>query len=187
MSAFLAFLNKLILHLRINISIDEFKDGIQDEYEIAATVLNEINKFLYQRHATLETEYISEFHKYWKYNHEEVLQPFIGEKETLEVAKVLENIYANNTIRVQLNTRNLTPEEINCLNSVSKPIKLINFRDISKKEKQFKVWLSKCITDNSKLSKIMADTNTILKTYEQEQENWKNYKKDYKQFKKDNR
>ncbi|MCK4791662.1 MAG: hypothetical protein KAV87_48470 [Desulfobacteraceae bacterium] len=112
MSEFLAFLNKLILHLRINISIDELKVSIQDEYEIAAKVLNEINKFLYQRHATLEKEYISEFHKYWKYNHEKVLQPFIGKKETLEVAKVLENVYANNTIRVQLNTLDLIPEEI---------------------------------------------------------------------------
>lgn len=100
MSEFLAFLNKLISHLRINISIDELKVSIQDEYEIAAKVLKEINKFLYQRHATLEKEYISEFHKYWKYNHEKVLQPFIGKKETLEVAKVLENVYANNTIRV---------------------------------------------------------------------------------------
>ena len=112
MSEFLTFLNKLISHLGINISMDELKGRIQDEYEIAARVLREINKFLYQRHAALEKEYISEFHKYWKYNHEKILRPFIGKNEAFKVAEVLENIYTNNTIRVQLNTLDLRPEEI---------------------------------------------------------------------------
>lgn len=112
MSEFLAFLNKLISHLKIDLSVDELTNRIQDEHEIAARVLHEINKFLYQRHATLEKEYISEFHKYWKYNHEKILRPFIGKNEALKVANVLENIYANNTIRVQLNTLDLQPEEI---------------------------------------------------------------------------
>jgi len=112
MSDFLAFLARLISHLKIDLSIEEFKRKIKDEHELAAKVLHEINKFLYQKHATLDKEYISEFHKYWKYNHEKVLQPHIGEKEALKVAKVLENIYAKNAIRVQLNTLDLQPEEI---------------------------------------------------------------------------
>jgi len=112
MSEFLGFLQKLVSHLKINLSVDDLITKIEDEHEIAARVLYEINKFLYQRHATLEQDYISEFHKYWKYNHEKILQPFIGEEEVLMVSKVLENIYAKNTIRIQLNTLDLEPEEI---------------------------------------------------------------------------
>jgi len=112
MSEFLTFLGKLISHLKIDISIDQLKKRIQDEYEVAAKVLYEINKFVYQRHATLDKAYISEFHRYWKYNHEKVLKPVIGKDETLKVAAVLENIYANNTIKVQLNTLDLQAEEI---------------------------------------------------------------------------
>jgi len=112
MSDFLVFLGKLISHLKIDLSIEDFKRKIQDEHEVAAKVLHEINKFLYQKHANLDKEYISEFHKYWKYNHEKILQPHIGEKEALKVAEVLENVYANNAIRVQLNTLDLQPEQI---------------------------------------------------------------------------
>lgn len=112
MSEFLNFLSKLISHLEIDLSVDQLKRKIQNEYEVAAQVLHEINRFLYQRHATLEQEYISEFHRFWKYNHEKVLHPAIGKEECLKVAKVLENIYANNTIRVQLNTLDLEPEQI---------------------------------------------------------------------------
>jgi len=112
MSEFLCFLSKLISHLKIELSVEQLKERIRDEHEIAARLLHEINKFLYQRHTTLEKEYISEFHKYWKYNHEEILCPFIGRDETLKVSKVLETIYAKNTIRVQQNTLNLQPEEV---------------------------------------------------------------------------
>ncbi len=112
MSEFLDFLTKIISHLKIDLSVDELKNRINDEHEVAARVLYEINRFLYQKHATLDREYISEFHKYWKYNHEKVLRPFIGKEEVLKVAKVLENIYASNTIRVQLNTLDLRPEQI---------------------------------------------------------------------------
>jgi len=60
----------------------------------------------------LEEEYISEFHKYWEANHEKVLAPHIGQEEVLKVAETLETIYANNSIKVQLNTIGLTPEQI---------------------------------------------------------------------------
>jgi len=112
MSEFLAFLEKLISYLNIDLSVDDFKNKIQNEHEVAAKVLHEINKFLYQKHATLDKEYISEFHKYWKHNHEKILRPHIGEKEAMKVAKVLEDVYANNVIRVQLNTLDLHPEQI---------------------------------------------------------------------------
>ncbi len=62
---------------------------------------------------SLPPEYISEFHRYWKENHEKVLSPKINlNGKCLVVAKVLENIYKSNTIKVQLDTLDLTKEEI---------------------------------------------------------------------------
>ena len=112
MSEFLDFLNKVTCHLNLNLSVSTLKHQIGDEHEVAAAVLNELNKFLYQSHKGLDKEYISEFHKYWAANHEKILAPHIGQKEALSIAKVLETIYANNSIKVQLNTLNLTPEQI---------------------------------------------------------------------------
>ena len=112
MSEFLVFLSKITSHLRIDVSVEELRRRISDEDEIAAHVLHEINRFLYQKHASLEQGYISEFHKYWKYNHEKILHPRIGKKEVFKVATVLEQIYANNTIRVQLKTLGLNNEAI---------------------------------------------------------------------------
>lgn len=112
MSEFLNFLSKLTAHLNLDLSVTDLSQRIRDEYEVAASILNELNTFLYQRHADLEEEYISEFHKYWKANHEKVLAPHIGQEEVLAVAKVLETIYTNNSIKVQLNTLDLTPEQI---------------------------------------------------------------------------
>ena len=63
--------------------------------------------------APLPPAYISEFHKYWEENHEKVLSPKVNPNgECLQVAKVLEGIYKNNTIKVQLNTLDLTKEEM---------------------------------------------------------------------------
>lgn len=112
MSEFLNFLNKLVFHLKLKISVADLAKMSSDEYELAAKILHEINKFLYQKNATLEEGYISEFHKYWKSSHEQILKPAIGMKEALEVAKILEKIYANHTILVQLNTLELSPEQI---------------------------------------------------------------------------
>lgn len=67
--------------------------------------------FLYQKKATLPPEHISEFHKYWEENHEKVLSPKVNlNGECLAVAEVSEGIY--NTIKVQLDTLDLTREEI---------------------------------------------------------------------------
>lgn len=111
MSDFLGFLKKLASHCGVSFSIENFKG--EDEYELAANILNEINKFLYQKKTTLPPEYISEFHRYWEQNHEKLLSPKIGPNgECLAVAKVLESIYKNNTIKVQLDTLDLTKEEI---------------------------------------------------------------------------
>ncbi len=112
MSEFLNFLKKVISHLGIECSMQTLVNQIEDEFEIAASVLHEINKFLYQKNSSLDGDYLSEFHKYWKANHEKILSPRIGSKETLEIAKVLEGIYANNIIRVQLNTLDLSAEQI---------------------------------------------------------------------------
>jgi len=111
MSDFLKFLEKLAQHCGVKFEVEKFKGA--DEYELAASILNEINKFLYQKKATLPSEYISEFHKYWEENHEEVLSPKVNPNgECLAVAEVLEGIYKSATIKVQLDTLDLTKEEI---------------------------------------------------------------------------
>lgn len=111
MSDFIKFLEKLIQHCGLKFEVEKF--GGSNEYELAANILNEISKFLYQKKATLPSEYISEFHKYWEENHEKILSPKVNPNgECLSVAKVLEDIYENNTIKVQLNTLDLSKEEI---------------------------------------------------------------------------
>lgn len=111
MSDFLLFLEKLAQHCGVRFDAERFKG--EDEYELAANILNEINKFLYQKKATLPSGYISEFHEYWEEHHEKVLSPKVNPSgQCLAVAKVLENIYETNTIKVQLDTLDLTKEEI---------------------------------------------------------------------------
>ncbi|HCI56063.1 MAG TPA: hypothetical protein DFI01_09095 [Bacteroidales bacterium] len=111
MSDFIKFLEKLARHCSVRFDTEKFKG--EDEYELAANVLNEINRFLYQKKTTLPSEYISEFHKYWEENHEKVLSPKVNPNgECLAVAKVLESIYKSNTIKVQLDTLDLTKEEV---------------------------------------------------------------------------
>ncbi len=111
MSNFLEFLEKLAQHCGLRFEIGEFEG--EDEYELAANILNEINSFLYQKKATLPPEYISGFHEYWEENHEKVLSPEINSSgECLAVARVLEGIYKGNLIKVQLDTLDLNKEEI---------------------------------------------------------------------------
>jgi RNase P subunit RPR2 len=112
MSTFLEFLVRMASHLGITISVDELKKNCKDEDELVAKILHEISKYFYQRHKNLEKEYVSEFHKYWKEHHEDVLNPEIDRDVCRKVAEVLENIYKNNKIKVQLDTRGLKPEEI---------------------------------------------------------------------------
>jgi hypothetical protein len=111
MSSFLLFLEKLAPHCGVRFEVEKFEG--EDEYGLAANVLNEINKYLYQKKTTLPSEYVSEFHKYWEEDHEKILSPKIDPNgECLAVAKVLEGVYESNTIKVQLDTLDLTKEEI---------------------------------------------------------------------------
>ena len=111
MSDFVRFLQKVAQYCSVRFEPEKF-DG-ENEYELAANILNEINSFLYQKKSTLPSEYISEFHKYWQENHQKVLSPKVNPNaECLAVAKVLEGIYESNTIKVQLDTLDLTKEEI---------------------------------------------------------------------------
>jgi len=111
MSSFLDFLNRLTA--RCSIQLDTRHLAANDEYELVALILSDINKYLYQRHEGLPAEYISEFHRYWEKNHEKILLPKIGPcGECRTVASMLEQIYATSTIRVQLDTLNLSREEI---------------------------------------------------------------------------
>lgn len=111
MSDFCEFLEKLARHCGLKFEVEKF--GGTDEYELAANILNEINKYVYQKKAALPSEYISEFHKYWEENHEKILSPKINPHgECLAVAQVLKGIYESNTIKVQLDTLDLNKEEI---------------------------------------------------------------------------
>jgi len=111
MSNFIDFLERLLQYCGVRFDAEKFIG--ENEYELAANILSEVNKFLYQKKATLPSEYISEFHKYWEENHEKVLSPEINPNgECLAVANVLERIYRSNTIKVQLDTLDLTKEEI---------------------------------------------------------------------------
>jgi hypothetical protein len=83
--------------------------------------------------------------------------------------------------------KEITAEEKDCLERTNKPIKLINLKSIWNKEKDFNVWLSKCITDNNKLSKIIADTSTILETYKQGKINKKEERQEKRDSRKENR
>ncbi len=111
MSSFLNFLEKLSKYCGVKFNTEIFRG--EDEYKLAANILNEINSFFYQKKLSLPSSYISEFHKYWEEYHEVVLLPKINPNgECLAVANVLENIYKINTFRVQLDTLDLTKEEI---------------------------------------------------------------------------
>lgn len=111
MSEFLAFLERLTQHCGLSFHVRELEG--ESEYELAAHVLDEVNKFFYQKKQALPAEYISEFHRYWKENHQKVLSPKINPSgECLAVAKVFESIYREHTIKVQLDTLDLTKEQI---------------------------------------------------------------------------
>ncbi|MFH1421754.1 MAG: hypothetical protein ABIH42_03445 [Planctomycetota bacterium] len=68
MSSFLKFLEKVARHCGMNFKTEKLHGN--NEHELAANVLTEINIYLYQKKETLPSEYISEFHKYWEGNHE---------------------------------------------------------------------------------------------------------------------
>lgn len=111
MSGFAGFLEELgsVLGMgRVAVGIQA-----EDEHELAAGLLAAINRFLYQKKATIPSEYMSEFHRYWEQNHEHVLSPRIDPGgECLRVAMVLEGIYRRGPVRVQLDTLGLSKEEI---------------------------------------------------------------------------
>lgn len=90
MVEFRVFLNELLESLGINSSkLEELPDD-----ELAATFLDRLNKFMYQRDSKLGNDYISRFHKFWEQNHLEILRVIIDEKQCLKVAESLEPIYA---------------------------------------------------------------------------------------------
>jgi hypothetical protein len=111
-SEFNKFLLGLTGQMGIKVKEEDLLQSHKDEYSLAAAILNEINKFFYQTNSKLDKDYISEFHKYWSKNAEKVLEPKINDKNCLKVAEVLEEIYKSNSIKVQLDTLDLKPEEI---------------------------------------------------------------------------
>jgi len=111
MSTFVKFLEEITDVLGLQLQVGRIEG--EEEYEVAADILAAINEFLYQKKATLPPEYISEFHKYWREGHEKILCPKVNPNgECLAVAQVLERIYRDNAIKVQLDTLDLTKEEI---------------------------------------------------------------------------
>jgi len=111
MSEFSEFICKLARICNLEIRTEDLVG--KNEFEIAARILSEINRFFYQQNSTISGEYISEFHKYWEKNHKEILSPKIDfSGQCMSVAKVLEEIYSKNTVKVQLDTLDLTKEQI---------------------------------------------------------------------------
>jgi len=111
MSDFTRFLDELASVLGIGPLSQQIHAG--DEHELAAGVLARINAFLYQQKTAIPSEYISEFHRYWKENHRAVLSPRIdGHGQCLQVAKVLEDIYGHQSFKVQLDTLGLSKQEV---------------------------------------------------------------------------
>lgn len=114
MSNFLNFLERVVQHCVNKSRCSDVFRG-ENEYELAANVLNEINRFLYQKRQLYLSEYISEFRiKYWEENHEKVLHPKVNPAngECLAAAKVWRAFIRAILIKVQLDTLDLTKEEI---------------------------------------------------------------------------
>lgn len=111
MSEFVEFVTRLARVCGLELDPKEFEDS--SEYDIAARILHEVNSFFYQQRQGLSGEYISEFHKYWEKNHEKILSPRIDPSgECLAVARILEDIYSTNAIKVQLDTLDLSKEQV---------------------------------------------------------------------------
>jgi len=111
MSEFVEFASRLARICGLELNPRDFEG--RNEYDVAASILQEVNSFFYQEGHNLPGEYVSEFHRYWKENHEKILSPSIDPSgECLAVAKVLEGIYSMNDVKVQLNTLDLSKEQI---------------------------------------------------------------------------
>jgi len=111
MSSFTKFLKRMTEAIGLDIDLASFRG--KKEYELAANILNEINGYLYQHKKSLPKEYISDFHEYWEHYHEKILDPKIDKNNQCEkVANILEVIYRDNDVKVQLNTLDLSKKEI---------------------------------------------------------------------------
>ena len=82
-----------------------------NEKQIAG-ILNRLNEFLYQSYKEGDRKFISKFHKFWKENHEKILEIRVDEKKCEEVAKILESIFAEKTFPVSGDVEELTPHQI---------------------------------------------------------------------------
>ncbi len=103
---------KLAGHLGLESNQLSLPSDPPEQHALVSKILSEINAFFYQKTPSLPPKYISQFHVFWKEHHEQVLDPQIDSGTCLRVARVLENIFQHNEIRIVADTMNLTKPEI---------------------------------------------------------------------------
>lgn len=69
------------------------KSGDKRDVHLSRLFLHNLNRFFYQGFQRRGTNYISEFHKYWKENHKRVLHPHLVITQIRKVANVLDKIF----------------------------------------------------------------------------------------------
>jgi hypothetical protein len=80
--------------------------------ENVADFLKTLNRFFYQEHAKDDEKHISEFHKFWELNHEEILGFHIQDDQCAKMAQVLEKIFSAKPFKVDADVTGLSHELI---------------------------------------------------------------------------
>ncbi|MBR3002486.1 MAG: hypothetical protein IKF38_02840 [Clostridia bacterium] len=106
MSEMIYFLNNILSDLNINninnLSIEQTRN-----------IINDLNNFLYTYNNN--SNYFSDYHKFWEQNCEKILNPKINIKKCEEVADVFHNIYINNKDAFYyLYSKEGLPDEVVC-------------------------------------------------------------------------
>ena len=112
MREFIEFLSRICSHLGITLGISDLPSAEAAQCELAARVLSEINRYLYQTSGSLPKGYISDFHVFWEQYHEKILNPTIDNNTCLRVGRVLEGIYSENEVKVHADPLDLSKKEI---------------------------------------------------------------------------
>jgi hypothetical protein len=112
MNDFIDFLRRLAAHMGLTLADELVSPNEAGQCAMAANILAEINRFFFQRISTVPQGYVSQFHVFWEKYHERVLDPKVDIPSCLKVARVLESIYRENEVRVQLDPLDLSKEQV---------------------------------------------------------------------------
>jgi hypothetical protein len=112
MNDFIEFLRRLAAHMGLSLGADHIPRNEAAQCAMAAKLLAEINHFFYQKTPTIPQGYVSQFHLFWEKYHERILAPTVDSQTCLRVARVLDSIYSENVVKVQLDPLDLSKEAI---------------------------------------------------------------------------